>query len=136
MEDLFEFLFGAGGRFNRAKYRRSFLIYCVAGIFIAFILFTAAGIAAPLFIIMLVIIFISWLLWRFSISTEWLHDRDKSAWWIALLYGLPAVPDQIAKAAWFAGTAGTVLQYILSLAALHSRFGDLSKSASSAAAPG
>ena len=39
------------------------------------------------------------------------------AWWIAVFYGLPAVLGQIAKAAWFAGTAGTVLQFILSLAA-------------------
>jgi uncharacterized membrane protein YhaH (DUF805 family) len=117
MEDLSEFLFGASGRINRAKYWRSFLTYCVAGIFIAFIPFTAADIAAPLFIIMLVIIFIPWLLWGFSISTERLHDRDKSAWWLAVFHGLPATLGQIAKAAWFAGTAGTVLHYMLSLAA-------------------
>jgi uncharacterized membrane protein YhaH (DUF805 family) len=66
---------------------------------------------------MLVIIFIPWLLWGFSISTEPLRDRDKSAWSIAVFYGPPAVLGQIAKAAWFAGTAGTVLHYILSLAA-------------------
>jgi hypothetical protein len=37
-------------------------------------------------------------------STERLHDRDKSAWWIAVFYGLPAVLGQIAKAAWFANS--------------------------------
>jgi uncharacterized membrane protein YhaH (DUF805 family) len=115
LEDLFEFMFGASGRINRAKYWRSFLIYCVAGIFIAFILFTAADIAAPLFIVLLVIIFIPWLLWGFSISTERLHDRDKSAWWLAVFYGLPAVLGQIAKAAWFPGATGNVLHYVLSL---------------------
>jgi uncharacterized membrane protein YhaH (DUF805 family) len=117
MEGLFEFMFGASGRINQAKYRRSFLAYSVGGILIAFILSTAAGIAAPPFIVLLVIIFIPWLLWGVSISTERLHDRDKSAWWLAVFYGLPAVLGQIAKAAWFAGTAGTVPHYILPLAA-------------------
>jgi uncharacterized membrane protein YhaH (DUF805 family) len=54
MEDLFEFLFGASGRINRAKYWRSTLLFTVAGVMAAVILFTAAGIAAPLFIIMVV----------------------------------------------------------------------------------
>ena len=97
MEDLFEFLFGASGRINRAKYWRSFLIYIVAGLLAAVILFTAAGIAAPLFIIMVVVVLIPWLLWGFSITTERLHDRDKSAWWLLVFYGLPAVLGQLRK---------------------------------------
>jgi uncharacterized membrane protein YhaH (DUF805 family) len=56
MEDLFEFLFGASGRINRAKYWRSLLINCVAGLFVAVILFTAAGLAAPLFIVMILLV--------------------------------------------------------------------------------
>jgi uncharacterized membrane protein YhaH (DUF805 family) len=79
MEDLFEFLFGASERVNRAKYWRSVVLFSVAGLLAAVILFTAAGIAAPLFIIMVVLVFIPWLLWGFSITTERLHDRDKSA---------------------------------------------------------
>jgi len=63
MEDLLEFLFGASGRINRAKYWRLFLIYLVAGLLAAVILFTAAGIAAPIFIIMVVLVLIPWLLW-------------------------------------------------------------------------
>ena len=47
MEDLFEFLFGASGRINRARYWRSTLLFTVAGLMAAVILFTAAGIAAP-----------------------------------------------------------------------------------------
>jgi uncharacterized membrane protein YhaH (DUF805 family) len=43
--DPFEFLFGASGRFNRAKYWRSVLLYAGAGLMTAVILFTAAGIA-------------------------------------------------------------------------------------------
>jgi uncharacterized membrane protein YhaH (DUF805 family) len=118
MEDLFEFLFGASGRINRAKYWRSFLIYIVAGLLAAVILFTAAGIAAPLFIIMIVLVFIPWLLWGFSITTERLHDRDKSAWWVVVFYLVPGALGQLAKAAWFPGAAGTVLHYVLALASL------------------
>jgi uncharacterized membrane protein YhaH (DUF805 family) len=63
-------MFGASGRINRAKYWRSFLIYIAAGLMTAVILFTAAGIAAPLFIVMVVLVLIPWLLWGFSFATE------------------------------------------------------------------
>jgi uncharacterized membrane protein YhaH (DUF805 family) len=116
MEDLFEFLFGASGRINRAKYWRSVVLFGVAGLLAAVILFTAAGIAAPLFIIMVVVVLIPWLLWGFSITTERLHDRDKSAWWLVVFYMVPGVLGQLANAPWFAGAAGTVLQYVLALA--------------------
>jgi uncharacterized membrane protein YhaH (DUF805 family) len=136
MEDLFEFLFGASGRINRAKYWRSLLTFSVAGLFAAVILFTAAGIAAPLFIIMVVVVFIPWLIWGFAIHTERLHDRDKSAWWLLLFYGAPALLGQFAKAAWIAGVAGTALHYILALAGFALTIWDLSRSAACAAPPG
>jgi len=117
MEDLFEFLFGAGRRINRAKYWRSLLIYCVAGLFVAVILFTAAGLAAPLFIVMVLLILIPWLMWGFAIHTERLHDRDKSAWWLVMFFLLPGALGQIEKLAWFAGGIGTMLHFILALAA-------------------
>ena len=103
MEGLFEFLFGASGRINRAKYWRSVLIFIVAGLMTAVILFTAAGIAAPLFVIMVVLVLIPWLLWGFSVTTERLHDRDKSAWWLVVFYLVPGVLGQTAKATWFGG---------------------------------
>ena len=118
MEDLFEFLFGASGRIKRAKYWRSVVLFSVAGLLAAVILFTAAGIAAPLFIIMVVLVFMPWLLWGISITTERLHDRDKSAWWLVVFYLVPGVLGQLANAAWFAGTVGAALQYMLALAAL------------------
>jgi uncharacterized membrane protein YhaH (DUF805 family) len=116
MEELFEFLFGASGRINRAKYWRSVVLLGVAGLLTAVILFTAAGIAAPLFILMVVLVFVPWLLWGFSITTERLHDRDKSAWWLVAFYLLPGVLGQLAKTAWLAGAIGTVLHYVLALA--------------------
>src|ERR1700732_2815188 len=117
MEDLFEFLFGASGRINRAKYWRSVVLVGVAGLLAAVILFTAAGIAAPLFVIMVILVLIPWLLWGFSITTERLHDRDRSAWWLLVFYLVPGVLGQTAKAAWLAGSTGTVLHYILALTA-------------------
>ena len=116
MEDVFEFLFGASGRINRAKYWRSTLLFTVAGLMAAVILFTAAGIAAPLLIIMVVLVLVPWLLWGLSITTERLHDRSKSAWWLVVFYLVPGVLGQLAKTAWSAGAAGTVLHYTLALA--------------------
>jgi uncharacterized membrane protein YhaH (DUF805 family) len=116
MEDLLEFLFNATGRINRAKYWRSLIVFSIAGLFAAVLLFTSAGIAAPLFIIMLVIVFIPWLMWGFVIHTERLHDRDKSAWWLLLFYGLPTLLGSVPKIASFAGEIGAALHYILALA--------------------
>ncbi len=117
MEELFEFLFGASGRINRAKYWRSVLIFIGAGLMTAVILFTAAGIAAPLFIIMVIVVLIPWLLWGFSFTTRRLHDRDKSAWWLVVFYLLPGALGQIAEATWFAGAASAVLHYVFAVAA-------------------
>jgi uncharacterized membrane protein YhaH (DUF805 family) len=116
MEDFFEFLFSASGRINRAKYWRSVLIYIGAGMMTAVILFTAAGIAAPLFITMVVIVLIPWLLWGFSFTTRRLHDRDKSAWWLVVFYLGPGVLGKFAGSAWFSGAAGLVPNYVMTLA--------------------
>jgi uncharacterized membrane protein YhaH (DUF805 family) len=115
MEELFEFLFGASGRINQAKYWRSLLIFCSAGLLVGVILLTAADLAAPLFILMLTIVFIPWLLWGIAFHTERLHDRGKSAWWLLVFYAAPGVLGQLAKGAWLAGAAGTGLQYVLAL---------------------
>jgi uncharacterized membrane protein YhaH (DUF805 family) len=104
MEDLLEFLFGASGRISRAKYWRSVLISVGAGLMAAVILFTAAGIAAPLFIIAVVVVLVPWLLWNVSFTTERLHDRDKSARWLVVFYVVPGVLGEFAKLTWFAGT--------------------------------
>jgi uncharacterized membrane protein YhaH (DUF805 family) len=117
MEDFFEFMFGASGRINRAKYWVSFIRYSLAGLLAAVILFTTAGVAAPLLIIMAVLTLVPWLLWGIAITTERLHDRDKSAWWLIVFYLVPGLLNQLAKTTWFAGAAGTALHYILPLTA-------------------
>jgi uncharacterized membrane protein YhaH (DUF805 family) len=117
MEELFEFLFGASGRINRAKYWRSVLIYIGGGLMTAVILFTAAGIAAPLFVVMVVVVLIPWVLWGFSFTTRRLHDRGKSAWWLLVFYLVPGALGQLANGAWFGGATGLVLHFIPALAA-------------------
>jgi uncharacterized membrane protein YhaH (DUF805 family) len=116
MEGLLELMFGASGRINRVKYWRSVFIFIVAGLMTAVILFAAAGIAAPLFVVTIVLVLIPWLLWGASFTTERLHDRGKSAWWLVVFYLMPAALGQLANAAWFTGIAGTVLHSILALA--------------------
>jgi uncharacterized membrane protein YhaH (DUF805 family) len=116
MENLFEFLFNATGRINRAKYWRSLTLFGVTGLFAAVILFTAAGIAAPLFVTTLVVVLIPWLIWGFVIHIERLHDLDKSAWWLLVFYGLPALLGPVAAMVSFPGALGAMLYYILALA--------------------
>jgi uncharacterized membrane protein YhaH (DUF805 family) len=117
MEELFEFLFSASGRITRAKYWRSVLIYIGGGLMTAVILFAAAGIAAPLFVVMVVVVLIPWLLWGFSFTTRRLHDRGKSAWWLVVFYLVPGVLGQVSAAAWSGGVAGIVMHYVLALVA-------------------
>jgi uncharacterized membrane protein YhaH (DUF805 family) len=117
MEDLFDFMFGASGRISRARYWRSLLIHGAGGLFVAVILFIAAGIAAPLFVAMVVLVLIPWLMWGFAIHTERLHDRDRSAWWLAMFFLLPGVLVQLARFTAFAGSIGVVQHHLLELAA-------------------
>jgi len=106
-------MFGASGRINRAKYWVSFIRYSLAGLLVAAILFITAGIAAPLLIVTAVVTLIPWLLWGIAITTERLHDRDRSAWWLIVFYLVPGLLNELAKTARFAGVAGTALYYIL-----------------------
>jgi uncharacterized membrane protein YhaH (DUF805 family) len=112
MEDFLEFMFGASGRINRAKYWLSLLKLNIAGLLAAVVLFTAAGLAAPLFVIMVIIVFVPWLLWGFAIHTERLHDRDNSAWWLVIFCLVPGLLGQLAVVA---GPAGPLLHHALAL---------------------
>jgi uncharacterized membrane protein YhaH (DUF805 family) len=118
MEQLFEFMFGASGRINRAKYWKSMLIFGIAGLLVAVILMTAAGLAAPLFIVAATVVFIPWLIWGFAIHTERLHDRDKSAWWLVVFYLMPGLLGYFTNPTLFNGVAGVALYYALALVAL------------------
>jgi uncharacterized membrane protein YhaH (DUF805 family) len=110
-------MFGASRRINRAKYWKSLLILCVAGLLVGVILLTAAGLAGPLFIIAIVIFFLPWLMWGFSIHTERLHDRDKSAWWLVVFFVVPGVLGQLANLSLLDGAVGVASHYALATTA-------------------
>ena len=44
-----------------------------------------------------------------AVATKWLHDRDKSAWWLLLFYVVPSVLDAIGR---LLGWAGLILDLI------------------------
>ena len=117
MEEFFQLMFGASGRINRAKYWVSMIRYSLFGLLVLVILFTTAGIAAPLLIVVAVFTLVPWLLWGIAITTERLHDRGRSARWLIVFYLVPGLLNQLTKATWFAGAAGTALYYILALTA-------------------
>ena len=116
MEELFEFLFGASGRINLAKNWRSLLIFCSAGLLVGVILLTAADLAAPLFILMLTIVFIPWLLWGIAFHTERLHDRGKKRMVAAGVLCRAGSAGPAGERCMFAGAAGTRLHCVLALA--------------------
>jgi uncharacterized membrane protein YhaH (DUF805 family) len=116
MEDLFESCSARAGR-NRATYWRSLVVFGVAGLVAAVLLLSAASLAAPRFIVTVVVVFMPWLMWRFAIHTERLRDRNKSAWWLVTFYLVPGILGHFAKTPWFAEAIGTAPQPILPLVA-------------------
>ena len=118
MEALFEFMFGASGRINRAEYWRSMLRFVVAGLLAGVILSAAAGIATSLLVISIVLLLMPWLIWGLAVHTERLHDRDKSAWWLLAFFLTPGVLDHLARTASSAGHIEMTLHYLLEFAAI------------------
>ena len=117
MEQLFEFMFGASGRINRARYWKSLLILGVAGLLVSVVLLTAAGLATPLLIVAVVIFFLPWLMWGLAIHSERLHDRNKSAWWLVVFYLVPGLLGHLANLSLLDGAAGLALSYALAMVA-------------------
>lgn len=83
--NLLRFLFGFQGRFNRAKFLVAF--YAVGLLCAPFEILAFANGAVAL-------IWVSYVPALVGISAagaKRLHDRDKSAWWLALYYGVPLI---------------------------------------------
>jgi uncharacterized membrane protein YhaH (DUF805 family) len=81
--------FSFRGRANRAKYWLATLIFVCIGIIMLLIKY-ALGVGLTYAVISFVVniaVFISGL----AVATKRLHDREKSAWWLLLFYGAPAV---------------------------------------------
>lgn len=97
-------LFGFRGRINRAEYWFAMLVYFLAGIVLAGIVYLLGdGVAAQgLHFVADLAFAVSGL----AVAVKRLHDRDKSAWWALFFYLFPVVLIFIALAAGFAGSNG------------------------------
>lgn len=97
--DLLQLLFDVGGRINRAKYWLTFPVYFGA----LFALYVLARIFAGLVgmpelaILILFIAFIPVVISCVAVSIKRLHDRNKSAWWLIVFYGLPVLLSSIGR---------------------------------------
>jgi uncharacterized membrane protein YhaH (DUF805 family) len=117
--DLLFFLFGFGGRINRAKYWLALVLYTVAWLIFAAVAikllrvldkddpfdFLGGGLALWITGLSLALM----VLWS-SLATgvKRLHDRDKSGWWILLFWFAPGVLSGAARTA-IHGGAGVLL---------------------------
>jgi uncharacterized membrane protein YhaH (DUF805 family) len=87
-----QYLFSFQGRINRAKWWLFLLViigYVVAAIIVGMVL---GMISADLAIIWGFIYLIGWLVLIYAmlaVAAKRLHDRNKSAWWLLVFYGIP-----------------------------------------------
>ena len=86
----FVLLFSFSGRINRAKFWLAALIYFV--VFVAIIGMTIAlsSSMSAMYIVAL-IAYVPLIVSGIAVGIKRLHDRDKSAWWLAVFYLTPLV---------------------------------------------
>lgn len=86
------YLFSFNGRINRAKWWL-FLLVCLGYVIGAMVIaFVFGAINLSLAAIWGLIVLLGYLVLYFSalaVSAKRLHDRNKSAWWLLLFYGIP-----------------------------------------------
>ena len=99
--DVGTLFFGFKGRINRAKWWLAVLIYFVIGLILQIIVQAVEESFAvnTLNLIVNVALFISAL----AVGSKCLHDRDKSGWWLLLLYITPTVLIMIGTLSYFYG---------------------------------
>jgi uncharacterized membrane protein YhaH (DUF805 family) len=85
--DIVNLLFSFRGRINRAKYWVAALIY----LFLAILVGVIAGMTASFMIatLLAIIVYIPVMISAAAVGVKRLHDRNKSGWWLLLLYLLP-----------------------------------------------
>ena len=94
------------GRINRAKYWLAAVIL-MAAFAVPFMI--AATTMSTVLWILVALIFVAVSISGIAVGVKRLHDRDKSAWWLALFYLGPAVLGAIGDAA---GGAGIIFHVI------------------------
>jgi uncharacterized membrane protein YhaH (DUF805 family) len=99
-------LFSFSGRINRAKYWLAAVVLMAAFVIPVWI---AIATNSTLVWILVAVIFVAVSISGIAVGAKRLHDRDKSAWWLALFYLGPAFLGAIGDAA---GGAGIIFQII------------------------
>jgi uncharacterized membrane protein YhaH (DUF805 family) len=84
----FVLLFSFSGRINRAKFWLAVLIYIVFFFGVIGIAMMVSSSLDTIFIAAL-IAYIPLIVSGIAVGTKRLHDRDKSAWWLAMFYLVP-----------------------------------------------
>jgi uncharacterized membrane protein YhaH (DUF805 family) len=108
---LGQYLFSFSGRINRAKQWALLLVFVVNGIIVSFLFASMIGFAAVIaaaqgrttfeevfttpqahiFWLTLCALYVLGLYITLAVSAKRLHDRNKSAWWLLIFYGLPFI---------------------------------------------
>ena len=96
-------LFGFRGRINRAEYWFTLLVFFIVGVVQALLghVIGAAVVADALSFVVSTALFVSGL----AVGAKRLHDRDKSAWWLAVFYLAPGALILLAVGAGLAAGA-------------------------------
>jgi len=104
--------FSFSGRINRAKYWLAAVILTAVFVVPGMIAFATMS---TLVWILVAVIFVAVAISGIAVGSKRLHDRDKSAWWLALFYLGPAFLGAIGDAAGGAGVIFHVISFGISI---------------------
>jgi uncharacterized membrane protein YhaH (DUF805 family) len=102
--DLGGLLFNFRGRINRAKFWLAVLIYFIANVVTWLLVGMSSSEAVGTLLINIVgiAVFISGIF----VAIKRLHDRNKSGWWLLLIYIAPGILISVGATIWLLGTFG------------------------------
>ena len=89
--NLSTMLFSFAGRINRARYWLTGLAAGVVAMPVVVGIAVGIGRAYLLAIAIAVAVFLALIWINLALSIKRLYDRDKSAWWLLLFYGVPSI---------------------------------------------
>ena len=89
--NLSTMLFSFAGRINRARYWLTGFAAGVVGMPAVLGIAVGIGRVYLVAIAIAVAVFLALIWINLALSIKRLHDRDKSAWWLLLFYGVPAI---------------------------------------------
>ncbi len=113
--DVGTLFFGFRGRLNRAKYWLAVVIYIVVSMVLQ-VLALALG-QGTIMQILGLIVGIAMIISGIAIGIKRLHDRNKSGWWLLVIYVVPGIC--VGLGFWLALVIGSsIVMWVLSLVAV------------------